>query len=121
MRIALCQIDTTVGDLDGNRVLIRHSAQQAEAQGADLALFCELAITGYPPRDLLDRPAFVDAGLHALDALARELPRGLAALVGFVDRRMGPAKKLVLYNAAALLRDGRVDQIFHKRLLPTYD
>jgi NAD+ synthase (glutamine-hydrolysing) len=121
MRVALCQIDTTVGDLDGNRSAIKHSAQQAHAEGADLAVFCELAITGYPPRDLLERPAFVDAGLHALDALARELPRGLAVLVGFVDRRMGTHKRLVLHNAAALLRDGRIDQVFHKRLLPTYD
>jgi NAD+ synthase (glutamine-hydrolysing) len=120
MRVALCQIDTTVGDLDGNRALIRHSAQQAAAEGAELAVFCELTITGYPPRDLLDRSAFIDAGLHALDALARELPRELAVLVGFVDRRMG-AQRLVLHNAAALLRDGRVDQVFHKRLLPVYD
>ena len=117
MRVALCQIDTTVGDLDGNRCAIRHSAQQAELQGAELAVFCELAITGYPPRDLLERPAFVDAGLHTLDALARELPRNLAVLVGFVDRRLGAHKRLSLYNAAALLRDGRVDQVFHKRRL----
>jgi NAD+ synthase (glutamine-hydrolysing) len=120
MRVALCQIDTTVGDLDGNRALIRHSAQQAAAETADLAVFCELAITGYPPRDLLERSAFIDAGLHALDALARELPRGLAVLVGFVDRRL-VAERLILHNAAALLRDGRVDQVFHKRLLPVYD
>ena len=120
MRVALCQIDTTVGDLDGNRALIRHSAQQAAAEGADLAVFCELAITGYPPRDLLERSAFIDAGLHALDALARELPRELAVLVGFVDRRMG-ADRLTLHNAAGLLHDGRVEQVFHKRLLPVYD
>jgi NAD+ synthase (glutamine-hydrolysing) len=120
MRVALCQIDTTVGDLEGNRALIRQSVQQAAAQGAQLAVFCELTIPGYPPRDLLDRPAFIDAGLHTLDALARELPRDVAVLVGFVDRRLH-AERLVLHNAAALLRDGRVDQVFHKRLLPVYD
>ncbi|HKP56722.1 MAG TPA: NAD+ synthase [Polyangiales bacterium] len=120
MRLALCQFDATVGDLDGNRALIRDSARQAHARGADLAVFCELAITGYPPRDLVERPAFVDAGLRALDALARELPPSLATLVGFVDRRV-IGQKPTLYNAAALLRGGGVEQIFHKRLLPTYD
>jgi NAD+ synthetase len=120
MRVALCQIDTTVGDLDGNRALILRSAREAHAQGGQLAVFCELAITGYPPRDLVERPAFVDAGLRALDQLARDLPRELAVLVGFVDRRV-VGQKLSLYNAAALLRDGSVQQVFHKRLLPTYD
>ena len=57
MRLALVQTNPTVGDLDGNRTLIRQSAQDAAAQGAELAVFCELTITGYPPRDLLDRPA----------------------------------------------------------------
>jgi NAD+ synthase (glutamine-hydrolysing) len=120
MRLALCQIDATVGDLDGNRALILDSAREAHAQGADLAVFCELAIPGYPPRDLVERPAFVDAGLRALDALARELPPALATLVGFVDRRV-IGQQPTLYNAAALLRGGGVEQIFHKRLLPTYD
>jgi NAD+ synthase (glutamine-hydrolysing) len=120
MRLALCQIDATVGDLDGNRALILDSARQAHAQGGDLAVFCELAITGYPPRDLVERPAFVDAGLRALDALARELPPALATLVGFVDRRV-IGQRPTLYNAAALLRGGGVEQVFHKRLLPTYD
>jgi NAD+ synthetase len=120
MRLALCQIDTTVGDLEGNRALILASARDAHAQGGELAVFCELAITGYPPRDLVERPAFVDAGLRTLDKLARELPYGLAVLVGFVDRRV-IGQKLTLFNAAALLREGSVQQIFHKRLLPTYD
>lgn len=120
MKLALCQIDTTVGDLDGNRALIAASGRSAYERGADLAVFCELVIPGCPPRDLLERPAFVDAGLRALDALARELPSQLAALVGFVDRRKVGSKP-VLYNAAALLHGGGVQQVFHKRLLPTYD
>jgi NAD+ synthase (glutamine-hydrolysing) len=120
MRLALCQIDTTVGDLEGNRALILGSARDAHAQGGELAVFCELAITGYPPRDLVERPAFVDAGLRALDRLARELPHDFGVLVGFVDRRV-VGQKLTHYNAAALLRDGSVQQVFHKRLLPTYD
>jgi NAD+ synthase (glutamine-hydrolysing) len=120
MRLALCQIDTTVGDLEGNRSLILDSARDAHSQGGDLAVFCELAVTGYPPRDLVERPAFVDAGLRTLDRLARELPSDVAVLVGFVDRRV-VGQKVTLYNAAALLRDGGVQQVFHKRLLPTYD
>ena len=120
MRIALCQINTTVGDLEGNRALVAMAAHKAVQEHAELALFCELTLTGYPPRDLLDRPSFVDANLRALEALARELPAALHVLVGFVDRRgEGSARKL--YNAAALIADQRVQQIFHKRLLPTYD
>ncbi|HKU40082.1 MAG TPA: NAD+ synthase [Polyangiales bacterium] len=120
MRLALCQIDATVGDLDGNRALILECAQRAYAQGGELAVFAELAIPGCPPRDLLERPAFVDAGLRTLDRLARELPPALAVLVGFVDRRTAGQRR-VLYDAAALLRGGGVEQVFHKRLLPTYD
>jgi len=130
MRVALCQIDTTVGDLDGNRVRVLEAVRSASAQGAQLAIFPELTLTGYPPRDLLDRPAFVEANLRALAALATELPPELAVLVGFVDRRangqligpeLRPNKDTRLYNALALLRGGTVAHVFHKRLLPTYD
>jgi NAD+ synthase (glutamine-hydrolysing) len=116
MRVALCQVNTTVGDLGGNRALVVASAHEAARAGAELAAFCELTLPGYPPRDLLDRRAFVDENLRALDALVAELPRGLSSLVGFVERR-GER----LYNAAALVTEGRVQQVFHKRLLPTYD
>ena len=135
MRVALCQINTTVGDLDGNRARTLEAARTASAQGASLAVFPELTLTGYPPRDLLDRPAFVEQNLRALDQLARELPSGLAALVGFVDRRWSGSDEATprsagavplnsdprLYNAAALISGGAVVQVFHKRLLPTYD
>src|SRR5262245_62116473 len=120
MRIALCQIDTAVGDLAGNAALVLESARKAAAAGAELAMFCELTLTGYPPRDLVHRPSFVEANLQELDELAAGLPAGLAVLVGFVDRRVGPDKTF-LYNAVALVRDGRVEQVFYKRLLPTYD
>lgn len=120
MRVALAQIDTTVGDLDENRSRIVAAARDAAGAGAELAVFCELTLTGYPPRDLLDRPSFVAANLRALDTLARELPRELAVLVGFVDQD-GEGRTRTLRNAAALVRDGRVQQRFHKRLLPTYD
>jgi NAD+ synthase (glutamine-hydrolysing) len=118
MRIGLCQIDTTVGDLDGNRARVLGACARAAEAGAALAVLPELALTGYPPRDLLDRPAFVDDNLRALERLAAELPLELAALVGFVDR---PAGGRALYNAVALVRGGAVQQVFHKRLLPTYD
>ena len=127
MRVALCQIDTTVGDLDGNRVCALEAARSAYQQGAQLAILPELTLTGYPPRDLLDRPAFVEDNLRALVQLATELPPELAVLVGFVDRRSDTTTPALrggdtrLYNALALLRGGTVAHVFHKRLLPTYD
>jgi NAD+ synthase (glutamine-hydrolysing) len=119
MRLALCQIDTTMGDLDGNRARVVQAARQVAASGAELAIFPELTLAGYPPRDLLDRPAFVDDNLRALDRLAAELPAELAVLVGFVDRT--PGARRMLHNAVALVHGARVVQVFHKRLLPTYD
>jgi NAD+ synthetase len=119
MRIALCQIDTTVGDLEGNRARCLAVVREASAASAQLALLPELALCGYPPRDLLDRPAFVDDNLRALAQLAPELPPEMATLVGFVDRTSGPSP--LLHNAVALIHGGVVAQVFHKRLLPTYD
>jgi NAD+ synthetase len=119
MRIALCQIDTTMGDLDGNRARVVQAAAQAAAAGAELAIFPELTLAGYPGRDLLDRPAFVDDNLRSLERLVTGLPREIAVLVGFVDRT--PGARRCLHNAAALVRGGAVQQVFHKRLLPTYD
>ncbi len=121
MRVALAQIDTTVGDLDGNRALIVQAAQKAVAEGAQLAVFCELTLTGYPPRDLLDRRAFAQDNRRALDLLAEGLPKDLAVLVGFVDFVESASGVRTLWNAAALVHEGEVRQIFHKRLLPTYD
>jgi len=120
MRLALCQLDATVGDLDGNAARILDAAQRAHAAGAELAVFPELAITGYPPRDLLDRPSFVAAQRAVLDALVPALPAGLTAAIGFVDRAPEGASR-TLCNAVAIVRDGRVLGVVHKRLLPTYD
>jgi NAD+ synthase (glutamine-hydrolysing) len=121
MRIALCQIDTTVGDLESNRSLVRQACAEAAAAGARLALFPELTLTGYPPRDLLDRPGFVRDTRLELDLLAAELPAGLAALVGFVEPTESGKAAAPLHNAMALLEAGRCRQTFHKRLLPFYD
>jgi len=115
-KLALCQINSTVGDFAGNCALVLDACERAAAAGATLALFPELAIAGYPPRDLLDRASFIAENVHALQSLAERAPRELSILVGFVEPLEGK-----LYNAVALVRAGSVQQVFHKRLLPTYD
>jgi len=115
-KLALCQINTTVGDFAGNCALVLDACERAAAAGATLALFPELTIAGYPPRDLLDRASFIADNVHALQSLAERAPRELSILVGFVEPLEGK-----LYNAVALVRSGSVQQVFHKRLLPTYD
>jgi len=121
MRIALCQIDNTVGDLNGNRRRIADAAREAAARGADLAVFPELALTGYPPRDLVEKPSFLDRTQQALDDLAaatHDLPLGL--IVGYVGRAPEGSPRIAT-NSAALIENGQV--LFHqtKMLLPTYD
>ncbi|HEY6585332.1 MAG TPA: NAD+ synthase [Gaiellaceae bacterium] len=113
MRLALAQINTTVGDLDGNRERIVSRIQEAKEANADLVLFPELAVTGYPPEDLLFRPEFLRQARRSLDELAARAT-GIAALVGFpwLDRD--------LYNACAVLADGEVKAIYPKRFLPNY-
>ena len=101
MRLVLAQINTTVGDLDGNRERILRGLDEARAAGADLVLFPELAVTGYPPEDLLLRPGFVRAAAESLRELARKT-RGLTALVGF------PHFDGDLYNACAVCSGGEI-------------
>ncbi len=115
MRVALGQINTTVGDLEGNVERLAAWASEATGQGADLVCFPELAVTGYPPEDLVFRPAFVEDNLAGLDDLARRTAGGCPVLVGFVDRTDAG-----VHNAAALLRGGRVDARYHKHKLPNY-
>jgi len=119
MKIALVQMNTTVGDVGGNRDAVLQAMVRAERMGADIAVFPELCLTGYPPRDLLEVRALVDANLQALQQLAEHTGR-LAAVVGFVDRNRGPEGK-ELHNAAAFLHEGSVQSVIHKTLLPTYD
>jgi NAD+ synthase (glutamine-hydrolysing) len=113
MRIALAQIDTTVGDLDGNRERILSRLREAKEAGADMALFPELAVTGYPPEDLLLRPSFIQAAKQSLAQIAREA-RGIVAFVGtpHLDRD--------LYNACAVCAGGEVKALYRKRFLPNY-
>jgi len=115
VRIALGQVNTTVGDLDGNVEKLAAWTREATGQGADLACFPELAITGYPPEDLVLRKAFVDDNLEAVEELGRRTSDGCAVLVGFVDRT-----ERGLHNAAGLLRGGRLEATYHKHKLPNY-
>ncbi|HEX2563607.1 MAG TPA: NAD+ synthase [Acidimicrobiales bacterium] len=113
LRVALCQINTTVGGLDGNVERIVAAFAEAEAEECDLAVFPELALTGYPPEDLLLKPGFVTDNRAALDRVAAASGR-CAAVVGFVDAGRD------LHNAAAVCADGAVRAVYHKRLLPNY-
>ena len=113
IRVAACQLNTVVGDLDGNLSRILSALEVAESRGCDLAVFPELAITGYPPEDLLLKPGFVADNQAALQKLAARTGR-CAAVVGFVDSGRD------LFNAAAVCADGTVKGVYRKRLLPNY-
>lgn len=120
MRFALCQLNPTVGALDANVDAILAAAQRAKDAGADLAVFPELAVTGYPPQDLLDRPAFLDDVERAVARLVTDAPRGIGLLVGAPVRNTARTGKR-LFNAALLVDDGRIVATVAKQLLPTYD
>jgi NAD+ synthase (glutamine-hydrolysing) len=113
LRVALGQINPTVGDFERNVRMIVDAIERARAQGAGLVAFPELAITGYPPEDLLFKPAFIEANLRALDEVTRA-SRGLSVVVGFVDKRDD------IFNAAAVLHDGIRAGVYHKQYLPNY-
>src|SRR5437868_565717 len=113
MRLALAQINTVVGDLDGNRDRILARLEEAGGEGADLVLFPELAVTGYPPEDLLLRPGFVRAAEQTLNDVARQV-HGLAAVVG------APHFDRDLYNTSAVLAGGEIKARYRKRFLPNY-
>ena len=119
MKIALAQINTTVGDFAGNIDRIVKFAHCAQERGADLVVFPELALCGYPPRDLVERPGFIRKSETELERLAGLLPP-LAALVGYVRRSHAVQGKAVA-DAAALIKDGRVVLDYTKILLPFYD
>jgi NAD+ synthase (glutamine-hydrolysing) len=118
MRIALAQFNPTVGDFEGNRARILEIARAAKDGAADLAVFSELCICGYPPQDLIERPSFVSRNLKELDLLAREIP--LPSIVGYVGKAPDNTGKPVT-NSAALIRCGQIAFEQRKVLLPTYD
>ena len=113
MRIALCQLDVTVGDLEGNADKVIAQLARAEAAGACLAVFPEIVLTGYPPEDLLLEPGFVEGNLLALEKVAAATQH-CAAVVGFVEEDGD------LYNAAAVCAEGEVRAVVRKQLLPNY-
>jgi NAD+ synthase (glutamine-hydrolysing) len=119
VKIALAQLNPTVGDLRGNAALVRAAAEKGSAVGAELLVTSELLISGYPPKDLLLREGFAHACDRAVSALAKELPRELAVIVGH-PTKWGVTEGRTA-NAASLLLDGEVRDTVHKTLLPNYD
>ncbi|MBD1896647.1 NAD+ synthase [Coleofasciculus sp. FACHB-129] len=123
MKIAIAQLNPTIGNLTSNAQHILEAARQATQQGARLLLTPELSLCGYPPRDLLLNPGFVESMATVLQQLAEDLPPNLAVLVGTVDPNpeAHAAGGKPLFNSIACLEQGKIQQIFHKRLLPSYD
>ena len=113
MRLALAQINSVVGDLDGNASRVVEWLEQARDANADVVLFPELVVTGYPPEDLLLRPGFIRAARRAVDGIAKAT-RGITVLVG------APHLDADLYNACFVLAHGEVQSIYRKRYLPNY-
>jgi len=113
LRVALAQVNPTVGDLDGNARLITEWIGRARGQGADLVCFPELALTGYPPEDLVLKPGFVRDNMRHLEAIAKAT-KDISAVVGFVH------EDGAIFNAAAFIRDGRLLAVYHKVFLPNY-
>jgi NAD+ synthase (glutamine-hydrolysing) len=119
VKIALGQINPTIGDFTGNSKKIIESARQALDRGAQMVLFPELAVCGYPPRDLLEKPAFVERSQQVVNEIARAVPQ-ITVICGFVSPAKVETGKSVM-NSAAVLRDGAVRFVQSKMLLPTYD
>lgn len=119
MKVALAQLDPKVGDFPGNVAKITKAIAAARAQGARLLVLPELTVTGYPPRDLLDYDRFVDDNLAALDAVAKAA-HGITVVCGYVERNPAPTGR-PYFNAAGVLRDGKVIASYRKQLLPYYD
>jgi NAD+ synthase (glutamine-hydrolysing) len=119
VKIALGQINPTIGDFSGNSQKIIQFAQKAKLVGADLVLFPELAVCGYPPRDLLEKPAFVARSQQVVNEIARAVP-DITVITGFVSPAAVETGKSVM-NSAAVLRQGKVHSVQSKMLLPTYD
>src|ERR1700732_3913523 len=118
MKIALAQLNPTVGDFAGNSAKILDFARRSAERGADLAVFSELCLCGYLPMDLIERPQFIDRNERELACLAKQLP--IPSIVGYAARATGSTGKSAT-NAAALLANGKIAFVQHKMLLPTYD
>lgn len=119
LKIAVAQIDTTIGDFAGNARKILDSGRRAESEGADLVLFPELAVCGYPPRDLVERSSFRQQSERAARKIASASGRTVWLYGSLVENRARSGRQV--FNAAVAARNGRVLAVYHKRLLPTYD
>ena len=119
MKIAICQINPIIGDFNHNISLIREAAERSKKSGCGLAIFPEMSIMGYPPKDLLEKPAFIMENLKQLDRLASQIT-GIPILCGYVDKNPKKTGKS-LTNSVGLIAEGRVRKKGGKRLLPTYD
>ena len=113
LRLGLAQINTTVGDLDGNAAKVLEYVDRARELGVDLLSFPEMTVTGYPPEDLLLRPQFIRDNLAVLQRVVKGC-QGITVVVGFVDRDHD------VHNAAAIIHDGRLVDVYHKQFLPNY-
>ena len=112
LRVALAQINPTVGDLAGNAALVADSVKKAQAQGANLIVFPEMIVTGYPVEDLALRPSFQAASIRAVEEIAASISGDIVAVVGYLDQ--GPK------NAVAVIHDGKIKARYVKRHLPNY-
>jgi NAD+ synthase (glutamine-hydrolysing) len=113
LRLGMAQINTTVGDFTGNQRKILKAIEEARAEGVDLLTFPELAVCGYPPEDLLFKPQFISENLKSLDKIVKA-SSGITLAVGFVDAKED------IYNAAAIIHDGKLIDTYHKTYLPNY-
>ena len=113
MRLAMAQINPTVGDFPGNVKKIADALEQARSLGVDIISFPELAVCGYPPEDILLKPGFIDENLKSLNRVI-ELCKDITAVVGFVDARGD------IYDATAVIDDGKLVGVYHKMYLPSY-
>ena len=113
VRIALAQVNPTVGAIEANARMVVDGIERARVLGCDVVAFPELVLSGYPPEDLLFKPAFIEANLRALADVAKQ-SRGLTVVLGFVDKRDD------IFNAAAVLHDGAHAGTYHKQYLPNY-
>ncbi len=119
MKLGIAQLNPLIGDIAGNTKKILQTLEKAKAEKVELLVFPELAIPGYPPRDLLDFPELVDANLRALHQIATRAI-GITAIVGFVEPNPNSFGR-PFFNAAAVLQEGKVAAIYRKHLLPYYD
>jgi len=119
MKIALAQINTRTGDLDGNTAKVIETIGRARAIRADLVIFPELSITGYPPEDLVEKKLFVEKNLESLERIAAQTT-GIGVIVGFISRNES-GQGHPAFNSAALIENGKILGVQHKTLLPNYD